>query len=219
MSLSFVSKSIQTSRDDGGYDEKPVESTGEGDGGQSSVTGARKPLFEQLRDNKEQEEAERAEFQRSIMRGTLALDEEDCAHLDAVEKKRQEEISARQQQTEQELDAFRAAQADRLEKWGELEAVSDDLKKEKVRSLPEKRAVSTLEPPKMLIKKRRRRQEPEQTTERNVSDTGGIDKSVYETEKRVERSTKEAEVQPNAIGTPSGGLGGLLSGYGSSDED
>jgi hypothetical protein len=70
MNLSFVSKTIQTSRDDGGYDEKPVESTeGRSGDGQSSYTTAQKPLFEQLRANQEQEEEEREEFHRSIMRG------------------------------------------------------------------------------------------------------------------------------------------------------
>ena len=45
------------------------------------------------------------------MRGTLALDEEDCAHLDALQQQRYQRDQAIQQQTQNELAAFRAAQA------------------------------------------------------------------------------------------------------------
>jgi len=130
MSLSFVSKAVLTAKEGGdGYEEKPIAAkTGDASGSASSYTTSR-PLFEQLRANKEQEELEREEFQKSIMRGTLALDEEDCAHLDAIEKKGQAQRRAIQQQTQTELQAFRAAQAvNRLEQG--FEEIEEDQQEE-----------------------------------------------------------------------------------------
>ena len=115
MSLSFVSKAIQTTTEDGTFEEQPVEHAEE-TGGASSVTGGgsqQQGLFEQLRHNQEEAEAEREEQQRSLMRGTLALDEDDAAHLEQLHRQRQDAQARQQRQTHADLAAFRAAQADR----------------------------------------------------------------------------------------------------------
>jgi FAM192A/Fyv6, N-terminal domain len=70
-------------------------------------------LFEQLRQNQEEEEAAREEFQRSIMRGTLALDDDDAAHLQQLQAQKQAARSAQEQQTAEQLASFRTAQAER----------------------------------------------------------------------------------------------------------
>ena len=124
MSLSFVSKAVLTVKEGGGYEETAVESK-ESVGSSSRVTTSQ-PLFEQLRANREQEEMEREEFQKSIMRGTLALDEEDCAHLDALQKQRQEREMEIRRQTQSELEAFRAAQAVNRIEQGMKEDNDDD---------------------------------------------------------------------------------------------
>jgi len=113
MSLSFVSKAIQTTTEDGTFEEQPVEHAEE-TGGSSSVTGGgSQGLFEQLRHNQEEAEAEREEQQRALMRGTLALDEDDAAHLEQLHRQRQDVLARQQRQTHADLAAFRAAQADR----------------------------------------------------------------------------------------------------------
>jgi FAM192A/Fyv6, N-terminal domain len=114
MSLSFVSKSIQTTTEDGSFVEKPVEGSADDDGTGASSSGDHRPLFEQLRQNQEQRDAEEEEYQRSMMRGTLALDEEDEAHLVGLRRQREREEMQLRQQTDQELAAFRAARLDRF---------------------------------------------------------------------------------------------------------
>jgi FAM192A/Fyv6, N-terminal domain len=114
MSLSFVSKSIQTTTEDGSFVEKPVEGSTDDDGGGASSSGEHRPLFEQLRQNQEQRDAEEEEYQRSMMRGTLALDEEDEAHLVGLRRQREREDMELRQKTDQELAAFRAARLDRF---------------------------------------------------------------------------------------------------------
>jgi hypothetical protein len=112
MSLSFVTKAIQTTAADGTFEETAVETEDDkkrGEKGAVSSVG----LFDQLRQNKEEEEAARLEFQRSIMRGTLALDEDDAAHLQQLQRLREAEISSQLNYTEMHLSSFRAAQSAR----------------------------------------------------------------------------------------------------------
>ena len=47
------------------------------------------------------------------MRGTLVLDEEDCAHLDAVQREKNKREQAIKAQMDEELALFRAAREDR----------------------------------------------------------------------------------------------------------
>lgn len=111
MSLSFVSKTIQTTTASGDFEENPIENPQETGVNRNHASSS--GLFDQLRKNKEQEEAEREEFQRSIMRGTLTLNEEDAAHLDFLAKQKEKERTAMEQTTELALEEFRTAQSER----------------------------------------------------------------------------------------------------------
>jgi FAM192A/Fyv6, N-terminal domain len=110
MSLSFVSSTVQKGTEDGGYEETPIE-TSQQEREFVNRRNANKPLFEQLRDNQEEEKTKQEELQRQMMRGTRALDEDDVAHLDALEKQKLDRERAIQEQTRSELAMFRAAKA------------------------------------------------------------------------------------------------------------
>ncbi|CAB9508796.1 expressed unknown protein [Seminavis robusta] len=216
MSLSFVSKAVLTAKEGGGYEETAVE--GKESEGSSGVTTSSQPLFEQLRANKEQEEMERDEFQKSIMRGTLALDEEDCAHLDALQKQRQEREQMIQNETQSELESFRAAQAvNRMEQGmkdedEELEVKrkreDEEIQRKKKSSEADKKATSVKPKfPKIVVKKKRK-------VDPNKSNKEETDTSSVEAKKPKKEESKPAAKAE----TPA--LSGLLAGYGSdSDSD
>lgn len=194
MSLSFVASAVQTSTADGGFEETEINKE------QVDAVNKRnshKPLFEQLRQNQDEEKAKQDELQREMMRGTRALDDEDVAHLDALEKQRLERERIIQQQTQDELLLFRAAKAERqqVELDDETdpngEAASSVMVATPAVAPTEKQNKPALAAPKIVVKKRKRRTEP-------VQDAGA--------------SAKKNESQ-------AGGLGSLLSGYGSSDDD
>jgi hypothetical protein len=114
MSLSFVKTAVLSSTDGISHNEETSIDNNEtqslrasGGGG-----GVHRPLFEQLRANRDAEQERDEEFQRSI-RGTRALDEEDCAHLDAVERRREEKECAARSTIEREVALFYAAREDR----------------------------------------------------------------------------------------------------------
>lgn len=109
MSLSFVSKSIQTSRDDGGYDEKPIENSNTNDDDVSSST-FQKPLYEQLRENQDKYELEQEEEKIRMMRGTLALDDDDAYHLEVIQQQKEQLERKKLLETQNEMDAFKMAQ-------------------------------------------------------------------------------------------------------------
>jgi hypothetical protein len=196
MSLSFVASAVQTSTADGGFEETEINKE------QVDAVNKRnshKPLFEQLRQNQDEEKAQQDELQREMMRGTRALDDEDVAHLDALEKQRLERERIIQQQTQDELLLFRAAKAERQQV--ELDDENDH-RGEEVPSVmvatpavapTEKQNKPALVAPKIVVKKRKRRTEPVQD--------GGAGPSAKKNESQA------------------GGLGSLLSGYGSSDDD
>jgi hypothetical protein len=200
MSLSFVSKSVQTSTEGGGFEETPIAGAEE-----TTVTTTSKPLFEQLRANQEQEEAERAESQMAMMRGTLALDEEDAEHLNSLRRKAQEERDEVKRQTEEELAAFRTARADRSS-----EASSHHLqrKTESLIAPPMEEPLTTKPVPKIAapqirFKKKRRKNDAEVSN----GDAG-----------KKTNSTEGDATSGGATGSKPG-LGSLLSGYGSSSDD
>jgi hypothetical protein len=203
MSLSFVSKTVQTSTSDGGFEEKAIESANGADDTSSKT--AQKPLFEQLRHNKEQDDEEREEYQRTLMRGTLALDEEDCAHFNSLVHQKSEQESRVHQETQDELAAFRAAQADRMEQQVVVEAKIDDEKY----TNESPAVVAAVKPPvmapKIIFKKRRRKQEEE-----TASDLAQ--------EKKV-KVTNPSNNETKAESSEGCGLGSLLTGYGSSSDD
>lgn len=200
MSLSFVSKSIQTQDPDGDFKETAIE------GADHAATSNEyhRPLFEQLRSNQEREEEEREEFQRAIMRGTLALDEDDAAYLSELQKERERQEALKQQQTELELAAFHAAKMEQKELNRNVSAIEN---KEDTLVLPTASALkqtSKAMPSKLvptIIKKRRRgADEP--------SDNGAS----------VTASSNSLGGEPEGKRPPTA-LVGLLSGYGSESSD
>jgi hypothetical protein len=215
MSLSFVSKTVQTSTSDGGFEEKAIESADGADDTPGKTV--QKPLFEQLRHNKDTNDEEREEYQRTLMRGTLALDEEDCAHFSALERQKSEKESRVHQETQDGLAAFRAAQADRLEQQVMVEVTIDeqnDIDESAAVGVAVKPAAPVAMAPKLIFKKRRRIQEEETASnsarEKTVKVTGASDNET-KAKSPVEEGTKESS---NGVG-----LGSLLTGYGSSSDD
>jgi len=146
MSLSFVSSSVQTGTADGGYEETPIESQ---QVQEVNRRNAHKPLFEQLRENQEEEQAKQEEAQREIMRGTLALGEDDVAHLSALAEQKKEREDRIQQQTKQDLALFRAARVERQQI-----VLSDN---EEDQSIKKKEPKTAPVAPKVVIKKRKRK--------------------------------------------------------------
>ena len=212
MSLSFVSKSVQTTTEDGGFVEEAIE----GASNEKETTGVHKPLFEQLRANQEQEEAEREEYQKAIMRGTLALDEEDAAHLESLRRKESEQRAEVNRRTEEELAAFRAARADRSEgiiqeKEPALSSMNSDLVQQ-TREEPKVSSKPKLAAPQIRIKRKRRKEEGKN------DDLDSADKKAKSSDKKAVRNSEEA--QSSEKESKETALGSLLTGYGSSsDED
>jgi hypothetical protein len=212
MSLSFVSKSVQTVTEDGEYEEKPIEGST-----LSSETTSGKPLFEQLRQNKEQADAEREEYERSVMRGTLALDEEDAAHIEFLNKQKREREEQRQKETHQEVAMFRAAQAVLLEQQSsdivdntQLIANPDYIPtdsseiKLKAESYRQKNPSNIL--PKISVKRRKTDQVSEPPVNEDKSSSTAENYTMHAAETPIRK-----EVESN--------LSGLLSGYGSASDD
>lgn len=214
MSLSFVSSAVLSSTDGVSHnEEKSIES--------KEVQALRsraehKPLFEQMRANKEEEEAKREELQRSMMRGTRALDEEDCAHLDAIHKQRMEKKMQVQTRTEEELALFRAARADRSQSEIviEDEEVEEDQQQQTqdVPVAPPKVETQAKKPFVPVIVKRKRRKQAEGGTE--------LAPKKKKTDDEAESGPTNSDVASEKdVKKNEGALGSLLGGYGSSDDD
>ncbi|KAL7466452.1 hypothetical protein ACHAXS_006753 [Conticribra weissflogii] len=110
MSLSFVKSAVLSSTD--GVSHNTEQSIDNPETTSLRKSTSHKPLFEQLRANKEAEDEKYEEMQRQ-MRGTRTLDEEDVAHLDAVERMREEKELEVKSGIEREVALFRAARVDR----------------------------------------------------------------------------------------------------------
>jgi FAM192A/Fyv6, N-terminal domain len=212
MSLSFVSTSIQTVKEDGEFEEIEVENPTEMTG--SASLRASSGLFDQLRKNQDQDEAEREELQRSMTRGTLALDEDDAAHLnhlDSVERKKRSEM---QTETKLALEDFRMAQSERPRKVTKTTLDGGGVKKDEAPSLESSFDNKKKILPALIVKKRRRRDADE-----------AIDKKSRSTNK--DESTDSAAdllvpaVDPSKPPSISQGtsISSLLGGYSSSSED
>eukprot|EP00980_Cylindrotheca_fusiformis_P022313 scaffold9191_cov114-Cylindrotheca_fusiformis.AAC.8 len=196
MSLSFVSSAVQRGTADGGYEETPIESK-EVDA--VNRRNEHKPLFEQLRQNQEEEEAKQEEMELQRLRGTCALDDDDVAHLEALEKQRLEREREANMRTQDEVALFRAARAERQQIHLEDDDNEQDVGKHSTivpNKLPEKQTAGKKIVPKFVVKKRKlKAPEPKKKVKAETSPTNGGDQ---------EKKT---------------GLGGLLGGYGSSDDD
>mmetsp|Transcript_18400 Transcript_18400/g.26111 ORF Transcript_18400/g.26111 Transcript_18400/m.26111 type:complete len:241 (-) Transcript_18400:453-1175(-) len=115
MSLSFVKSAVLSSTDGISHNEETTLHNSEATSlrnSSSANSASHRPLFEQLRANKELQDAKDDEFQKSI-RGMQALDEEDVAHLDAVEEQRREVEGRVKSGIEREVALFHAAREDR----------------------------------------------------------------------------------------------------------
>ena len=113
MSLSFVKSAVLSSTDGISHNEETtIDNTETQSVRNNAASAGHKPLFEQLRANKDADQEKDDEFQRSL-RGMRPLDEEDCAHLDAVDRVRDEREYAAKTAVEREVALFRAAREDR----------------------------------------------------------------------------------------------------------
>ncbi|KAL3944280.1 MAG: hypothetical protein SGBAC_001625 [Bacillariaceae sp.] len=222
MSLSFVSSSVQTGRSDGGFDEIHIESK------EKEAVNKRnqhKPLFEQLRQNQEEEDAKREEEQLQMMRGTAALDDDDVAHLDALDKQRMEREREIQRRTQDEVALFRAARVQKMETTLDDEGDDDDDDENDGTIVPLERKITPVvsEPPKaaapaakkgpmIVVKKRKRKGAPAEKTKKPKAPEA----AVKEAPKEKNEEPKQEKAEKTNLG---GGLDGLLGAYGSSDED
>ena len=225
MSLSFVSKTVQTATESGGFEEKQIE----GKEDSTSYDATAKPLFEQLRANQEQEDAEREEQQRAIMIGTTEFNEEDKAHLDALDRQKQMEETEKQRETQEALAAFRAAQADQREQsevrvppppsttvnegrdsGNQPRVQSDGIQKDTPNPL-------------LFIRKKRKRNIDEVDASTSTKNKQVTNKEQTTSIEHSESNTKPLEktddgAKPEKEGG-SGTLGGLLTAYESSDDE
>lgn len=254
MSLSFVSSAVQTGTADGGFEETPIE-TKETEA--VNRRNAHKPLFDQLRANREEDQEKKDELQRQLMRSTCALDEDDVAHLDSIERQRTDRQRQIQERTENELKEFRAARALKQQaavsgNYDDDDDGSDnDVGTEEAvlpmsaamgngAAIQEKPApVAAPRLPVIKVKKRKRRVDPTDENSKNTdtnkrvpSKQKVVDSNSEERDTLGKASSSSNETSPTfkkeddqssntaKNNTESGGLGGLLSGYGSSsDED
>ncbi|KAL3799269.1 hypothetical protein HJC23_012994 [Cyclotella cryptica] len=165
MSLSFVKSAVLSSSDGISHNEEKSIVNPETTSLRSrSIT--HKPLFEQLRANKDAEQEAHDEFQRSL-RGTRLLDDEDCAHLDAVERVKEEREREVKSGIEREVALFRARREDRglvqsCVGVEEDETVSRDPSTETAPLMNEaKKGII----PKFIVKKKKRRKGSESINE------------------------------------------------------
>ena len=193
MSLSFVSKSIQTQDHDGDFKETPVE----GSENDSIPHERQRPLFDQLRTNKEREEEEREEFQRSIMRGTLALDEDDAAYLGELQRQKANQVVRQQQETELELAAFHAAKMEQEDSKSVINTSKDDYFAPTKPST--EHPVRTRVVPPILRKKRK------------LESDGTIQSTSMAPTHETAKSEEDESGTGDAVSVA--GLGGLLAGY------
>jgi hypothetical protein len=162
MSLSFVKSAVLSSSDGISHNEEKTIVTAETTSLRSRSTAA-KPLFEQLRANKEAEQEAQDEFQRSL-RGTRMLDDEDVAHLDAVDRVREERDREVKSGIEREVALFKARREDRNLVQSVMEEEGEDDTKEKDNSgevAANKKEVKKTIVPKFIVKKKKRRQDLE----------------------------------------------------------
>lgn len=200
MSLNFVSKSVQTAKEDGGFEEKPIDGTTPSD----DIPIA-KPLHQQLLENQRKALDLKEEQERDRMRGTLALDEEDVAHLDSLRQQRDAELARRRQDTQEQLAAFRAAKMDHMEAAAAMSGVQKGDSEAKLPRISATTAIKKKNMAPVIFKKRKRK-----TTE--------DDKGIKAT--KQEDTAAMTPSEPSSKGDkPSAGIGGLLSGYGSSASD
>ena len=235
MSLSFVSSAVQTGTSAGGFEETAIENK---ETEAVNRRNAHKPLFEQLRSNQEEDQEKKDDAQRELMRSTCALDDDDVAHLESLQRQRSDRDRKIQERTQNEVDGFRAAKALRRQAAlaGDLEDDADggDNAIDRsvttftgsgngIQTLGMKGKGTTTSLPVIKVKKRKRRMGSMETTSKsdNAEKTKNLkQKSNSNTELKDEDqptsfsnetrppSKKETEMVPAAI-VNNGGGGGL----------
>ncbi|GKY94618.1 hypothetical protein MPSEU_000427300 [Mayamaea pseudoterrestris] len=170
----------------------------EGTKGDSAVKERQQPLFDQLRSNKEEDE-DREESQRAMMRGTLALDEDDAAYLMELQREKDRQEALKQKATDLELAAFHAAKMKQEESNNLL---ANEMKNEGAARvvyqppLPTTNQATSKLVPTIIRRKRKIDESDEQKAVKFVAPSSAV--------------TQQCELTPF-------GLGGLLSGYESDD--
>ena len=216
MSLNFVSSAVLTSTDGVSHnEEKAVESTEADSVRRQQQAGGHRPLFEQLRSNADAAQEER-DAAAKAMRGTRTLDEEDCAHLDSIERQRMERDAAVRRGVEDEVAAFRAARAERMAE-GSTELLEDEEGGAIGGAEDGRKVAASIKPPiaaaradeasapslatlaqKVVIKKKRKRQPNAQSVSSN---TNPNDNGEGATSKRQKDVDKDDGTQRKDLGT------------------
>lgn len=217
MSLSFVKSAVLSSTDGVSHNEETTLNSTETQSLRASGGGGvHKPLFEQLRANKDAEQEKDDEFQRSL-RGMRPLDEEDCAHLDAVDRSRVEREHNVKSGIEHEVALFRAAREDR----GLAQTVTDGDANTKISepssiataASTKKEVIKKKIVPKFTIKKKRKRQDGSDSTKKNAADkkeTNEVKDDVCETETKGKTEGDKKEIKNTTTNNDSDSSGGLL---------
>lgn len=225
MSLSFVKSAVLSSTDGISHNEETSINNPETTSLRSRSTSA-KPLFEQLRANKEAADEAQEEFQRSL-RGTALLDDEDCAHLDAVTRVREEREMEVKCGIEREVALFRARREDRGlvqsvvgDGDGAEDAETDETAKEKTQKKESKKPIV----PKFTIKKKKRKSGAESNGEEEKPA-----KSLKTSQDKIDKKDTSGNNETNADKAASANTGDSNSGnvtgllglgcYGSDSED
>ena len=218
MSLNFVSSAVLTSTDGVSHnEEKAVESTEADSVRRQQQAGGHQPLFEQLRSNADAAQEER-DAAAKAMRGTRTLDEEDCAHLDSIERQRMERDAAVRRGVEDEVAAFRAARAERMaegstelleEEGGDIGGAEVGLKIAATKpSIAVARGADEANAPslatlaqKVVIKKKRKRQPNGQSASGTTNTTTNSSSDGDTASKRPKDADKDVDTKKDGSGT------------------
>jgi hypothetical protein len=232
MSLSFVSSAVLSSTDGVSHnEEKAIESI---EATSLRNRSSAQPLYDQLRSNQDADQEKYDEIGKAMRAGMRPLDEEDCAHLDAVEKTRLERDTLMKQTVEQELALFRAARADRsmtqtildneptVTENNNAEVVSSseqDIHTEKPQAVTKKLGARFVP----IIIGKRKRKEITNTNRDSINSKGKSSIRVKKRDPPVVGVKKASETEAkkeieSEDDVDDAGLGGLLGCYSSSEE-
>lgn len=219
MSLNFVSTTVLSSTDGVSHNTETRLETSGADASSNQSSGTYKPLYEQLRQNK-QEEQDKYDEMTKAMRGGQALDDDDIAHLQGVENERAERLRQQAMKEKEELESFRLAKMDfheankaKQDKHNEeedtvgkmFERAKKEAQNDDGGDVTNTSSLAQLKPNIKVTKKRRRKQPG----------------TKEETPTKKTKSKSDAKLEPKKADVENekpSGLGGLLQGY-DSDSD
>jgi len=208
MSLSFVKSAVLSSSDGVSHNEEVAVESSEATALRNR--GETKSLFAQLQENKDLE-AEAEEERRKEMREAMLLNEEDCAHLDAIDNAKRERRKAQKKMEEEEIALFRAAKS-----YMEVGKEESDLSKstavdESNEALIDHRKVPDKKPTMLvpvILGKRRKKTNVEEGKSEDVKKVKTLKQS------KMDEPKEEEAAENNSVS----GLDGLLGGYGSNSD-